>query len=343
MKQIAKMICVFACALLMIGALSGCGEPSGPEETRPTEQIQETVLETAPATSKSAGIPHRFASASEGIELRMANTDYFENMTQNDLDYRVGKQGATLEEMKAFAQEQGDEFTEAEKQGIEETLDRIATRFQEIGFHYPSDLEIVFVKNKMKDEYGAVAYTHQNQIYLEGDNLDFMISIPGLLDGTIAHELFHILSRNDPEFRQQMYAILGFTIAEEPEFSPEIQAILASNPDVEAFDSYAMFDINGEMTKGVVVTLLKSPYRDGVCLVDNFSTGIVPYDDPDTYYTIDEVSNFWDVFGENSNYVIAAEEGIADNFASAVVYGMDGRGYQNPEIIQSMLDVMANY
>lgn len=339
MKKIIKKICVFACALLLIGALPGCTKTSDSKETQVVEQTQET----ASASSESAGISYRFASASEGIELRMANTDYFDNMTQNDLDYRVGKQGATLEEMKSIAREQGDEFTDAEKQGIEETMGRIEERFREIGFDYPSDLEIVFVKNKMKDEYGAVAYTHQNQIYLEGDNLDFMISIPGMLDGTIAHELFHILSRNDPEFRQQMYAVLGFTIAEEPEFSPEIKAILASNPDVEAFDSYAMFDINGKMTKCAVVTLLKSSYREGAILVDNFSTGIVPYDTPDTYYTIDQVSNFWDVFGENSNYVIAAEEGIADNFASAVIYGMDGRKYKNPEIIQSMLDVMANY
>lgn len=339
MKKIVQKLCIFVCALLLVGALTGCAKTSGSGNTQVTEQPQET----APASPEPTGIPYRFASASEGIELRMANTDYFENMTQNDLDYRVGKLGATLDEMKAIARKQGDEFTDAEKQGIEETMARIEERFREIGFDYPSDLEIVFVKNKMKDEYGAVAYTHQNQIYLEGDNLDFMISIPGMLDGTIAHELFHILSRNDPEFRQQMYAILGFTIAEEPEFSPEVRAILASNPDVEAFDSYATFDINGQMTKCAVVTLLKNPYREGAYLVDNFSTGIVPYDAPDTYYTIDQVSNFWDVFGENSNYVIAAEEGIADNFASAVVYGMEGREYKNPEIIQSMLDVMANY
>src|SRR5699024_6287928 len=106
-----KKFCILACAFLMIGALSGCAKASVPEEPQVEEQPQET---TAPVSSESAGIPYRFASASEGIELRMANTDYFENMTQNDLDYRVGKQGATLEEMKSLAREQGDEFTDAE-------------------------------------------------------------------------------------------------------------------------------------------------------------------------------------------------------------------------------------
>ena len=114
-----------------------------------------------------------------------------------------------------------------------------------------------------------------------------------------------------------MYNIFGFTIADEPEFSSEIRDILGATPDVEVFDSYTMFNINGEMTKGVVVTLLKKPYSEGADLLSNYSTGIVPYDNPNIYYTIDE--------------------------ASAVVYGMDGRKYKNPELIQNILDVMENY
>lgn len=344
MNRITKKIIGLTCLMSMLmGVMTGCTENEVRQDNYHTENTGENMSENSDVDSDRFTIPHRYADAAEGIELRMANTAYFEKMTQNDLDYRVGKKGATLEEFKVLAQKQGDEFTEEEKQGIDETLKRIEERFREIGFHYPSDLEIVFVKNKMMDEFGAVAYTHKNEIYLEGENLNFMLGIPGLLDGTIAHELFHILSRNDPEFRQKMYDIFGFTIADEPEFSPEIRDILGSNPDVEAFDSYAMFNINGEMTKGVVVTLLKNPYSEGAYLFDNLSTGIVPYDNPNMYYTIDEVSNFWDVFGENSNYVIATEEGIADNFASAVIYGMDGRKYKDPELIQSILDVMAEY
>lgn len=362
MKHTAKKIIVLSCAVSMLmGAMTGCAQEntekandnppiisestSGPTISESTSEtsMSENTSEPSNVSSDKITISHSYASASEGIELRMANTDYFEKMTQNNLDYRVGKKGASLDEFKALAQEQGDDFTEEEIQGIDETLHRIETRFSEIGFNYPSNLDIVFIKNKMKDEYGAIAYTHQNQIYLEGDNLDFMLSIPGLLDGTIAHELFHILSRNDPEFRQEMYNIFGFTIADEPAFSPEIRDILGANPDVEAFDSYTMFDIHGVMTKGVVVTLLKNPYSDGADLLSNYSTGIVPYDDPNKYYTIDEVANFWDIFGENSNYVIATEEGIADNFSSAVIYGMEGRDYKNPELIQSILDVMGNY
>ena len=42
-------------------------------------------------------IPHRFASAQEGREIMLSNTEYYDNMTQNDIDYRMQKSGATKE------------------------------------------------------------------------------------------------------------------------------------------------------------------------------------------------------------------------------------------------------
>lgn len=353
-KIIKKIIIPMSIVFVLIGTMVGCTRNVTNKEQNNVDSLtsEDSNQQANSQESENANqqmdtveniIPHRFADAAEGIELRMANTDYFDKLTQNDLDYRTGKSGATLEEFKELARKQGADFTEEEKQVIEDSLARIQTRFKEIGFDYPSNADIVFVKSKMEDEFGAVAYTHKNQIYLEGNNLEFMKDIPSLLDGMIVHELFHVLSRNNPELRQAIYSVFDFTIADEPDFTPELRAILGSNPDVEKFDSYAMFNIDGKPTKAVVVTLLKEPYKDGQNLFDNLSTGIVPYDNPDKYYTIDQVSNFWEVFGENTNYVITTEEGIADNFTSAVVYGMEGREYKNPEIIQGILDVLANY
>ncbi|MCQ2014887.1 hypothetical protein [Clostridium butyricum] len=336
MKTIMKKVIVpIGIACIITGTMVGCAGNT----TNKNQNNENTNQQVDAAEGK---ITYRFADAAEGIELRMANTDYFDNLTQNDLDYRTGKSGATLDEYKELVKKQGEDFTEEEKKVLGDTIARIQARFDEIGFDYPLKDEIVFVKNKMEDEFGATAYTHKNQIYLEGSNIEFMKDKVPLLDGVIAHELFHIISRNDPKLRQAIYSVFGFTITDEPDFTPELSDMFASNPDVEKFDSYATFNINGKPTKAVVVTLLK-PYKDGQLLGDNMSPAIVPYDNPDTYYTIDQVSDFWDVFGENTPYVITTEEGIADNFTSAVIYGMDGRGYKNPEIIQSILDVLANY
>ena len=333
---------------MLVVTMTGCtGNDMNKEQNDVSSLTSENTTENENSNQQiyTGTIFYRFADAEEGIELRMQNDSYFNKLNQNDLDYRTGKSGSTLEDFKELAKKQGDTFTEEEKKVIADSISRIEARFKEIGFNYPSNLDIVFVKNKMEDEFGALAYTQGNQIYLESENLNFIkdLSDPIDIDEMIAHELFHILSRNNPNLRQAIYNVFGFTIADEPNFTPEIRNILASNPDVEKFDSYAMFNINGEMTKAVVVTILKNPYEDGQDLFSSLSPGIVPYDNPDKYYTIDQVSNFWEVFGENTGYVITTEEAIADNFAFAVIYGMDGREYENPEIIEDILNVLANY
>jgi len=65
-------------------------------------------------------------------------------------------------------------------------------------------------------------------------------------------------------------------------------------------------------------------------------TGLVPIDDMATMYTADEAANFWDVFGRNTDYVIDPEETLADNFADTMIYGVDGKDYKTPEIIQAI-------
>ncbi|MCR5686250.1 MAG: hypothetical protein K6G81_12700 [Lachnospiraceae bacterium] len=46
----------------------------------------------------SGVIPHRYASAQEGREIMLSNTEYYDNMTQNDFDFRMRKSGATKDE-----------------------------------------------------------------------------------------------------------------------------------------------------------------------------------------------------------------------------------------------------
>lgn len=124
MKHITKKIIVLSCAIsLLLGTMTGCAAGKNPKEKDNTPIISESTSETSMSENMSETsnvdsdkitISHSYASASEGIELRMANTDYFEKMTQNNLDYRVGKKGATLDEFRDLAKEQGDDFTEEE-------------------------------------------------------------------------------------------------------------------------------------------------------------------------------------------------------------------------------------
>ena len=51
-------------------------------------------------------IKYRFADVKEAQELYLSNTKYLNNLNQYDLDYRLNKKNATLEEFKSFGASQ---------------------------------------------------------------------------------------------------------------------------------------------------------------------------------------------------------------------------------------------
>ena len=143
-----------------------------------------------------------------------------------------------------------------------------------------------------------------------------------------------------------MYGVLGFTVEEKDfELSEAIRERVISNPDVEHHDAWASFEIGGETRDCVTVFLSGKPFeqpRDS--FFDDMVTGLVPIDDLSVMYTSDDASNFWDVFGENIDYVIDPEETLADNFSLTILYGMEiPGGYEDPGIIEAIDAILKGY
>ena len=49
-----------------------------------------------------------------GQELLLSNEEYYNGFSRNDLDFKLQKKGATMEEYKAFAVEQAEDFAQEE-------------------------------------------------------------------------------------------------------------------------------------------------------------------------------------------------------------------------------------
>ena len=296
--------------------------------------------------AESNALGYRFADADEAAQLLLSNRHYYDNLTQNDLNYRLQKLDATLEALEAFAAEQTLDYTDAEKERIDQSLALIEKNCAERGYALPPMDDIVFAKTTMLEECGAGAYTHGTQIYL-GERLmergfDDDPKIQAYFDSVVAHELFHCLTRNHPDFRAAMYGILGFTVVDEDYvFPPEIREQIISNPDVEHHNAYAAFEINGEKKNCVVLFTTPKPFeQEGDSFFDEMVTALVPVDDLSTMYTSEDAANFWDVFGRNTDYVVDPEEAMADNFSYIIIYGLDGMEYQTPEIIQAIDELL---
>ena len=289
-------------------------------------------------------IPHHYASAKEGRELMLSNTEYYENVTQIDIDNRLGKSGGTLDELLEASTAEVKSFNIFEKYIIDRRIANMAKTIARNDYELPYLEEIVFIKTDMTVEgMAASGYTHGTQIYLNSTNI--MISVipeaGNFFEQLLWHELFHCLTRNNPEFRSEMYSIIHFTVTgTEYELPPCIKDLYRSNPDVEHHNSYATFNINGQDIDCFVVWIYLQQ-EDGSYTDD--TPVLVPIDGTDTYYLPEQASNFNEVFGENTDYTIDPEECLADNFKYAMYYGIDGwngQGYPNPEIIQDIIDVM---
>ena len=296
------------------------------------------------AAAEGRMFDYRFADARETARLLTGNREYYEQLTQNDLDFRMQKKGATLEEMEAFAAAQALDYTDDEKAAIDSAMTAIESACAARGFALPPTDGIVFAKTTMAEECDAGAYTHGTQIYMgesimacgTSDDPDYQ----AFFREVVAHELFHCLTRNHPDFRAAMYGVLGFTVADADfELSDAIRERMISNPDVEHHDAWASFDIGGQKRDCVVVFTTGKPFEQpGDSFFDDMVTGLVPIDDLSTMYTSDDASNFWDVFGRNTDYVTDPEETLADNFSYAILYGMDNPdNYATPEIIEAIL------
>jgi len=115
-------------------------------------------------------ISWRFASAVEGKELLLSNDAYYNRLNRNDISYRLQKKSGNVEELKLFAASQVKEFTEEEKDLVNETVEWLLLTCKENGYHLPPLDEIVFVRSTLFDEFGASGYSSGMQIYL-GDEL----------------------------------------------------------------------------------------------------------------------------------------------------------------------------
>lgn len=335
-KRSVFMLILLISTLLL---LSACEQDQGQAQPAEDSGTQETVLD------------YRIADGSEGAELMLANDAYYDGFSQNDLDFRMQKTGATMDEYQAFAKKQVIDFTEEQKAIIDEHMARTEAVITEKGYQIPEMEQIVFINTTMKEECDAMAYTHGTQIYIDG-NAMAKINKDGeegvkKLDYIFAHELFHCITRCNPDFRSEMYQIIHFTVQDEDFVIPKsVHEYFISNPDVEHHNAYATFTIDGEPVECFTAFVTTKHFeKEGERFFDSGTTALVPIDGSDNYYTPEEAENFDEIFGKNTDYVIDPEECLADNFGYLLAYGMDGpegKGYPNPEIITSIEELLLN-
>lgn len=297
---------------------------------------------TASAQKK---ISYRFATRAEA-QMLITDIDNFTNRLNSfDINLRLGKENGRKSELLKLAMNETLNWSETEKKKITAAFKSLQAKIdkQKLKIKYPQ--EVILVKTSMKEEMNVAAYTRRNWIALGEKYINE--STPESLEYLLAHEMFHLLTRSNKDFKKSVYSVIEFNVTDRELFFPiDIIEKRISNPDIEMYDSYAEFTINGQKQKCSMMIYSAIPFSAEKTLSDYLSVGLIPLNESliplqengqTVIYSIDQAEDFYQKIGKNTEYIINPEEILADNFAYLVT---QKKNLPNPEIIQKIAAIL---
>ncbi|MBX2844830.1 MAG: hypothetical protein KTR13_01345 [Saprospiraceae bacterium] len=298
-------------------------------------------------------LPERveFASLEKGQELIGKSDVYTQGLSKFDFASKTGKPGAIEEDYLAHAKGEVLEWKAKEIERYTEVLEELEEALDAaIGVKFNLPKTIYLVKTTADEEGGAAGYTRGAYIVVgqsrakdsAKDVKDFML-----------HELFHIISRFNPELRQSLYNVIGFTVVNEIELPKKTADFIISNPDAPILDSYInIADNRGKYRKAGMIIYSDEKYEKG-SFFDYLKIGFVELEEKDGTWVaktdpdnpdkamVFELRNFIkglvEQAGRNTEYIIDPEEILAENFVLAV---LDNKAVPNPEIVKEIQSIL---
>ena len=267
-----------------------------------------------------AQINLRYVDAEQARTLLSQEDVTTRQWSRFDYEARLGRKGGTRQELIRFIADQARDWSEEDKQRMQEAADTLNSHIKALNLSLTLPEEIRILKTTMAEEGGAGGYTRMDYIVVEEQIARMK---PQQASYLLAHELFHVLTRNNPDFREKMYKLIGFSIApEEFEVPADLRDVVITNPDVNRFDSYARFRVKGEERPCTMLIYANKPYEGG-SFFNYLTIGLMPLkngkaeqkDGKTVVYGIKDAENFFEQVGRNTDYIINPEEILAENFA----------------------------
>jgi hypothetical protein len=174
-----------------------------------------------------------FASASEGRKILAAKDDFIQRLSPFDRSARMKVDRAVSEdEFVAFVEKNAVEWTEDDMQTVERAIKKLQPLLRALPLSFPPIIQLIKTSGA---EEGNAAYTRTTAIILP--KAEFAKSDVNL-EKLVCHELFHLLSRKNPELRDKLYAVIGFTKCHEIALPPDLRSRKITNPDAPRNEHY---------------------------------------------------------------------------------------------------------
>lgn len=293
---------------------------------------------SACATAQTASAPSHaehfvIASPEQAAPIFTADDEFMRAVTPADISIRTRSASTSRADLVTTYANAFVPWTDEERARLEAMLTRQAARLETVQRLLPN--QVLLVKSNGAAD-TSLPHTRGNAINM-GQHLP---QTDADLDGLFFHELFHVLSRNNAARHDEMYALIGFVPCDVT-LPAAVRETTVTNPDAPLLRWAAPLDANGRY---VVPVLFANPARwdpaqtqfgryfnlrflqasnaSGRCAVtiENGQPVDIPGDQA--------VAAMHAVAGANTNYVLHAEELLADNFSQLMMGKTD---VPNPE------------
>ena len=290
-----------------------------------------------------AGCLAHFATASEAAEILTRKDEFIQRLSAFDRAARM-KTDRTVseEELLAFVKASVTSWTDAEKTEVEAAIGTIRPALEALSLPLPKT--IALLKTTGTEE-GRAFYTRDTAIVFPEGQLTGKNATP--LEKTIAHELFHILSRENPVMREALYQAIGFTLCAEVQVPASLQARKITNPDAPRIDHSIQLRLDGKEVTAVPIlfsaTEKYDTHRGGeffsylqfqFLILENGSGSLSAGE----VVSPSRVSSFFEQVGRNTDYVIHPEEILAENFALLV---LNEQKVASPAILERIRELLS--
>ena len=289
----------------------------------------------------------RFLAAKESRPLIMARDDFVKRLSPFDRAARLKVATPISEEQYlAFVGNNVRDWTDKEVERLAGLIAEFPPLLRELPF--PPTIQLIKTTGA---EEGNAAYTRGTAIFLPVSDLS---KSPEELKKLLCHELFHILSRGNPELREKLYGVIGFTQCDEVELPPKLASRKITNPDAPRNDHLIRLKLDGESCFAVPILFSSTETYDvkrggeffayltfQFLVMEQTATPrhfkVAQQNGSPRLAGVKAVSGFFEQVGRNTNYIIHPEEILADNFALLVL----GEGkIASPEILEKMKKAM---
>ena len=289
------------------------------------------------------------ATEAEGQEALSKFDLFIKSMSPFDLAVRLGTNEPTSpRDYVRQTMAQVEDFTAEDEEHLQAAMDMLLPKLAKWKLPWPH--KVLLVKTSAEHESGA-AYCRGPVIVLPASRIT---PDKTKLAKLLAHELFHVLSNQNPMLRQELYRLLGFSYGGMLNLPKSWNDRRITNPDAPLLIDYVKLKIGDREVAVVPFLFAESQYdpmlKQGLFDYMEFRLmeieltlrGMRPVLDEKkqpVLHRVSEVPDYMEKVGSNTNYIIHPEEVLAENFVLLV---FEKKDVPTPELLEKMTGVLGD-